>query len=168
MVAPLLIGAGVTALSSLFGSRSARRAAQRAQQQAAEAAAREQAYGREGMMRAQAVGENMPQYTSVSPGTFRPVNLTTGYGATTFNPATGQYESQLAEPLAQQQQFSYGAAQNLANQLGAFDPNAFAQQRYQGYQSLLEPSRQAATSQLLGQLKRKGLLGFEQIGRAHV
>lgn len=157
-----LIGAGLSLAGGLFGSRSARRAARRQQQAANEFAARSQQYAGGALERAQGLEQFLPQYQTVSAGQFRPVNISTGYGTTQYNPATGQYDQALSQPLAQQQQFSYGAAQNLANQLGAFDPQAFAQQRFEGYQALLNPQREAATSNLLGSMKRKGLLGFSQ------
>lgn len=159
MVAPAIIGAGVQLLGGLFGSRSARRAARREQQRADEAAAAQRAYATAATQRAEELAGLAPRPTAQ---TFRPVNLTTGYGTTRYNPETGQYEQQLSDPLAGQQRFSYESSQALANQLKGFDPQAFAQQRFAGYQSLLTPQREAATSRLLGQLKRKGLLGFEQ------
>lgn len=162
MVSPLIVGAGLNVLGSVFGSRSARRAARRQQQAAAQAAQRVQAYGQGAVGRAGELEQFLPEYQTVSPGQFRPVNISTGYGTTQYNPETGQYDQALSQPLAQQQQFSYGASQNLANQLGAFDPQAFAQQRYEGYQALMNPQREAATSDLLGSMKRKGLLGWSQ------
>lgn len=161
MAAPL-IGAGLSLLGGLFGSRSARRAARRQQQLADEMAGRVRSYAQGAAQRGGELGQFLPEYATVSPGTFRPVNLTTGYGTTQYNPATGQYEQQLSAPLAQQQQFAYGAAQDLAKQLAGFDPQAFAQRRFEGYQSLLAPQREAATAQLAGTLKRKGLLGWAQ------
>lgn len=161
MVAPL-IGAGVSLLGGLFGSRSARRAAQRAEQQAAARAAATQQYGREALGRVQGLEGFLPSYQAPSAGTFRPVNITSGYGRTAFNPQTGEIEQVLSDPMQRQQQFAYGAAQSLADQLGGFDPQEFARRRFEGYQGLLEPERQAQTSQLLSQLKRKGLLGWSQ------
>jgi hypothetical protein len=162
MVDPFVVGAGLNLLGGLMQGRSARRAARRQQETADEAAGRIRSYSRGAGERAGALEEFLPEYSTVSPETFRPVNLTTGYGSTRFNPETGQYEQTLSDPLAQQQRFSYGSAEKLAQQLGDFDPQAFAQQRFAGYQSLLQPQRESDTARFMGNLKRKGLLGWSQ------
>lgn len=162
MVAPFVVGAGLNLFGGLMQGRSASRAARRQQQMADEAAGRIRSYSQGAGERAGALGEFLPEYSTVSPETFRPVNLTTGYGSTRFNPETGQYEQALSEPLERQQRFSYGSAGKLAQQLGDFDPQAFAQQRFAGYQSLLQPQRESDTARFMGNLKRKGLLGWSQ------
>lgn len=155
MVAPLIAGAALSIGSSLFGSRSAKKAARRAEEQARQRQAQIQQYGRDAVARSQQYGAGLSEA-----GQFRPWNIQTGAGGWDIDPATGQATARLSPELQAYQDWAYGQSRGAQEQLSNFDRQGFAQQEFQRQQDLLNPQRQQVTSNTLGMLNRKGLAGF--------
>jgi hypothetical protein len=154
---PMLAGGVLSLGSSLFGGRSARRAAQRAEDQARQRQAQIQGYNRDALGRSQAFSQTMPDGTA-----FTPWNIQTGRGGWEIDPATGQATARLSQPNQAMQDWQYRQSQEARNQLGNFDRNAFAQQEYNRGQGLLAEGRGQQMSDMMGMLQRKGLAGFGQ------
>ena len=152
---PMIAGAALSIGGSLLNRNSARKAAQAAENAARERAARIQNYNRGALGRSQELGLKMPSG-------FTPWNVKTGMGSWGYDPASKTVTAQLGPEVAQQQQRLYGAADNAWNQLGNFDRQQFAQQEFNRGQGLLQESRNADLSNLVGMLQRKGLAGFGQ------
>jgi hypothetical protein len=153
---PLVAGAALSIGSSLFGSRSAKKAAAAAERQARERQAAEQQYGRDALGRSQALAGSMPT------NSFKPWNIKTGLGSWEIDQATGQATAMM-DPRAQgYQNWNYDQSEQARQQLGNFDRQRFAQQEFNRGQGLLSEGRNASLDGLLSSLQRKGLAGFGQ------
>lgn len=155
MVAPLIAGAALSIGSSLFGSRSAKKAARRAEEQARQRQAQIQQYGRDALGRSQQYGAGLSEA-----GQFRPWNIQTGAGGWDIDPATGQATARLSPELQGYQDWAYGQSRGAQEQLSDFDRQGFAQQEFQRGQGLLQESRDTNLNSLIGTLRRKGISGF--------
>lgn len=148
------VGAGMSVLGSLFGGRSAKKAAARAHEQAMQRQAQIQQYGN------QAASRLDGQQAMLSDVAFKPWNITSGNGTNRINPLTGEITQELSQPLQQQQDWSYQQAQNIQGQLGNFDRDQFAQQEYQRHLALLQPSRNDQMAGMMNMARRKGVGGL--------
>ena len=157
MLPMLAAGAALQIAGGLFGSNSAKKAAQRAEQQARERQMQIQGYGRDALARSQGFAATMPDSSS-----FKPWNIVTNRGGWNIDPATGSATAQFSQPVQGYQDWAFGQSKLAQDQLGGFDRQGFAQQEFNRGQGLLAEGRGQQMSDTLGMLQRKGLAGFGQ------
>ena len=115
---------------------------------------------------AQQIADRMAATTgaAVSGAQFRPVGITTRFGASNFqvNPQTGQLESAGYTPSALSEQLQQGAqgVYNLGQSYVAQSPQEAAANWMQAQQALLAPSRDVALSNLRNQVFQSGREGL--------
>lgn len=115
---------------------------------------------------AQALADKLGTATgsAVAGSQFRPVGITTRFGASNFqvNPTTGQLESAGYTPSALSDQLQQGAqgVYNLGQGYVAQSPEAAASQWLQAQQNLLAPSRDVALSKIRNNLFQSGREGL--------
>jgi len=85
----------------------------------------------------------------------RSSSVDTGYANATYDPATGKLTSELGAPWATRRDDMLSGASSVRDQLGSFDPNKFASDRFDEYQGLLAPQRAKEEQNLLQQLYSK-------------
>lgn len=115
---------------------------------------------------AQQIADRMAAVTgsAVSGAQFRPVGITTRFGASNFqvNPQTGQLESAGYTPSALSEQLQQGAqgVYNLGKSYVAQSPQEAAANWMQAQQNLLAPARDVALSNLRNQVFQSGREGL--------
>lgn len=92
--------------------------------------------------------------------TYRPATVNTGFATSQIDPTTGQVSRTLAAPYAAAREGYLGASQGLFSQLRDFNPQTFAQQRFQAAQDLLAPQDRLAEQNLMQELYNKGGYGL--------
>ena len=90
--------------------------------------------------------------------------MTSSTGTTTYDPKTGTYSSQLADPYQTGLTSSMGGATNLFNQISQFSPAQRQQEIFQEQAALLQPEFQKQATQLQESLFGTGRLGMRLAG----
>ena len=99
-------------------------------------------------------------------GQFRPYTVTTSTGRTSYDPATGGYQTTLSSPLQSLLTQATTGAGSLFGQVADFDPNVRAADIFSEQAALLQPEFERQATDLQSRLFGSGRLGLRLAGES--